>query len=201
MEEGAPGWWIGFCVMDKPSKRIDLKRDFNLGDFRLTNFVHLGVEKERVRRWRNDEAVRKWMYSDHLISKREHQRFIEGLRRDRKNFYWRVENGEGETIGVISLNKVDFENKNAYLGVYANPDFEGRGAGSGLIGSLKRLSFEVANLHTLRLEVIDGNERALRFYRKAGFKREGRLKEFIFKEGRWKDVIVMGMIHKKGAAP
>ncbi len=33
-----------------------------------------------------------------------------------------------------------------------------------------------------------------------GFEEEGRLREFVFKDGRWKDVIVMGMI-KKGFAP
>lgn len=184
--------------MDKRSKVVHLRRNFDLGGFRLINFVRLGAASERVRQWRNHEGVRKWMYSDHVISKKEHLRFIEGLKEDRKNYFWMVADLEGE-VGVISLNKVDFKNKNAYLGIYTNPDGRRGDAGKILIHLLKQLCFEIANLHSLRLEVIDGNERAVRFYRKVGFRKEGRLREFVLKEGRWRDVIVMAMIHPKGS--
>ncbi|SRR5579884_3081296 len=182
--------------IDKGPKEIRLRRNFELDGFRLTNFIHLGDESERVRGWRNHETVRKWMYSDHLISKKEHLQFIEGLKEDRKNFFWMVADKEGE-LGVISLNRVDVKNKNAYLGIYVNPDDRRSGAGERLIHLLKRLCFEIAKLHSLRLEVIDGNERALRFYRKMGFRIEGRLKEFVFKEGRWRDVILMALIDRE----
>lgn len=183
--------------IDKGSREIRLRRNFELDGFRLTNFIHLGAESEQVRRWRNHEAVRKWMYSDHLISRKEHLRFIQGLKEDSKNFFWRVEDQEGG-LGVISLNKVDVKNKHAYLGIYANPDVRRHGAGKVLIHLLKQLCFEIAHLHSLRLEVIEGNERAVRFYRKMGFRREGRLKEFVFKNGRWNDVIVMALVDQKG---
>lgn len=186
--------------MDRRSKGVHLRRNFDLGGFRLINFVHLGAGSERVRGWRNQEGVRKWMYSDHVISKKEHLRFIEGLAKDRKNYFWMVEDQEGG-VGVISLNKVDFKNKNAYLGIYTNPNGRRRDAGKVMIHLLKQLCFEIARLHSLRLEVIDGNERAVRFYRKIGFRKEGRLKEFVLKEGRWRDVIVMAMINPKGSKP
>lgn len=186
--------------MDKKSKPIRLRRSFDLDGFKLINFIDLGAESKRVRRWRNDEGIRKWMYSDHVISKKEHLQFIEGLAKDRKNYFWMVTDQAGE-IGVISLNKVDFKNKNAYLGIYTNPDGRRGDAGKILIHLLKQLCFEIAHLHSLRLEVIDGNERAVRFYRKVGFRKEGRLKEFVLKEGRWRDVIVMAMIHPKGGMP
>jgi len=58
----------------------------------------------------------------------------------------------------------------------------------------KELAFDITHLHTLRLEVIADNERAVNFYKNFGFCEEGRLKEFVFKDGKWCDVIVMGMI-------
>ncbi|MDW8097566.1 MAG: GNAT family N-acetyltransferase, partial [Aquificaceae bacterium] len=64
--------------------------------------------------------------------------------------------------------------------------------------SAMALAFEVAKLHTLKLEVIEDNERAISFYKRMGFVEEGRLREFVFKEGRWKDVIVMGMVKIDG---
>jgi len=46
----------------------------------------------------------------------------------------------------------------------------------------------------VKAEIIETNERAINFYKKSGFVKEGRLKEFVFKDGKWLDVIVMGII-------
>lgn len=185
----------GIC---KGLDMISLKSDFELEKFKIINFVNLNPEEiEMIRNWRNNENIRKMMLSDHIISPEEHSNFIDNLREDNKNFYWVVKTGE-ESIGTISLNKVDFKNKNAYLGIYANPDHKLPGAGNILIENLKKLAFSKANLHTLKLEVIDKNERAINFYKKSGFLDEGRLKEFIFKDDRWYDLIIMGVINKMG---
>jgi UDP-4-amino-4,6-dideoxy-N-acetyl-beta-L-altrosamine N-acetyltransferase len=172
---------------------IDLKKNVELNGAELINFINItNDEKEIIRNWRNHENVRNMMYSDHVITIGEHSKFIEGLRTDIKNFYWMVRKNR-ENIGTISLNRVDFKNFNAYIGIYTNPYLSGMGGL--LIGCLKKLAFDEGRLHTLKLEVIEGNERAVNFYKKAGFKEEGRLKEFVFKTNKWLDVIVMGIIN------
>ncbi|MFN3264087.1 MAG: UDP-4-amino-4,6-dideoxy-N-acetyl-beta-L-altrosamine N-acetyltransferase, partial [Aquificaceae bacterium] len=177
----------------RPSE--SLRRDIELGKVLLKNFVNLTEEeREMVRRWRNHPEVRRWMYTDHEISVEEHKEFVENLKRDKRNFYYLV-CSEGKLIGVIYLNKVDLHNRNAYFGIYANPEEKIHGAGLILERSAISLAFEVAGLHTLKLEVIEDNERATNFYKRMGFVEEGRLREFVFKDGRWKDVIVMGMIN------
>ncbi|MDO8488559.1 MAG: UDP-4-amino-4,6-dideoxy-N-acetyl-beta-L-altrosamine N-acetyltransferase, partial [Candidatus Omnitrophota bacterium] len=110
----------------------------------------------------------------------------------KKNFYWLAKHASNEYLGVIYLNEFDIRNKHAYLGIYTNPDsgFKGRM----LMECLKWLSFNKAKLHTIKLEVIKKNKKALRFYKKSGFEIEGYLKEFIFRNKRWQDVIVMGLI-------
>ncbi len=175
---------------------FNLRADFSVGEYVLENFINLSdEEKEMVRNWRNSEQIAKWMFSDHTISPEEHSQFTERLKNDDRNFYWTVRHGGGEYCGVISLNKVDFKNKNAYLGVYANPGSRLPGAGRILVECLKNVAFDMARLHTLKLEVIYGNDRAVDFYRKSGFAEEGRLKEFVFKKGGWYDVIIMGIVN------
>lgn len=61
---------------------------------------------------------------------------------------------------------------------------------------LQGLAFDTAHLHTLKAEVIETNKRAINFYKKSGFSEEGRLKEFVFKDGKWQDVIVIGIIKR-----
>jgi len=172
---------------------IILKKDFEIGDLLLINFINLNsAEKDLVKKWRNHKDVRKWMYQDHIISSEEHAVFIEKLKEENKNFYWLVKNKNGEYLGVIYLNKVDFLHKHAYLGIYSNPEL--KGVGKFLIQALKELAFKIAKFHTLKLEVIETNKHAIEFYKKQGFKKEGKLKEFVYKDRKWIDVIVMGII-------
>lgn len=177
----------------RPSE--NLKKNMDFGDVILKNFINL-TENEMIMilEWRNHVSVRKEMYQDHIISIEEHSKFIEKLKYDNKNYYWILKSKNGECMGTISLNRVDFRNKNAYFGIYSNPFM--KGAGSLLIECLKKLAFDIANLHTLKLEVIDSNERAINFYKKSGFIEEGRLKEFVFKDDKWYDVIVMGILNR-----
>ncbi|MFQ5736337.1 MAG: UDP-4-amino-4,6-dideoxy-N-acetyl-beta-L-altrosamine N-acetyltransferase [Thermodesulfobacteriota bacterium] len=175
----------------------DMRRDFCFEGVALKNLVNAGEEEKRaVLGWRNSTEVSRWLYSAHAISWEEHTGFIEGLKKDSRNFYWLVALEGGQRLGVVSLNRVDAANGNAYLGLYANPSRTG--AGRTLMGCIKRLAFEEAGLHTLKLEVIESNERALRFYAKAGFTEEGRLREFVSKEGRRMDVIIMGIVKEEG---
>ena len=176
----------------------DLRGNIDFERAILKNFINLDIkEMEMVLRWRNNKSVRKWMYLNHIISQDEHIHFIDKLKEDNKNFYWLVKNNVGEYMGVISLNRVDFSNKNGYLGIYSNPDSKKSGTGSLLVGCLKELFFERLNFHTLKLEVIAGNEQAVSFYKKSGFSEEGKLKEFVFKDSKWHDVIVMGIVSSK----
>lgn len=173
---------------------IDLRNNFDTSDAEIINFLNLSSEeREMVLNWRNHEDIRKWMYSDNLISLNEHINFIDQLAEDTSNFYWVVKNKDGIFFGTIYLNKIDFKNRHAYIGIYSNPYNEIKNKGHLLIQCIKKLAFEIAGLHTLKLEVIDNNKKAINFYKKSGFSEEGRLKEFVFKDGQLHDVIIMGI--------
>jgi UDP-4-amino-4,6-dideoxy-N-acetyl-beta-L-altrosamine N-acetyltransferase len=104
-----------------------------------------------------------------------------------------VSNENNKYIGVIYLNRIDLKNKNAFLGIYANPKCDVKKKGDLLINCIKVLAFEICELHTLKLEVIDINEKAINLYKRSNFLEEGRLREYVFKNGKWHDVIVMGI--------
>ena len=172
---------------------VNLRGNPKIGKVVLLNFANLNErEKEMVLEWRNSEKVRKWMFTDHIISLGEHLKFIYLLKDDARNFYFLIKCGS-EYLGVISLTRVNIKNRNAYFGIYANPEKKMSGLGSMLGETLLKLAFDVAKLHTLKLEVFEDNERAIALYRKLGFVEEGRLREFVFRDGKWKDVIVMGI--------
>ena len=175
---------------------IELQTNFDINGVEIINFLNLSSEERKmVLDWRNHDNVRMWMYSDNKISLNEHIYFIDRLVGDTNNFYWIVKNKDGIYLGTIYLNKTDIRNKHAYIGIYSNPYNEIKNKGKLLIQSIKSLAFEIAGLHTLKLEVIDNNQKALNFYTKSGFTEEGSLKEFVFKDGQWHDVIIMGIMN------
>ena len=176
----------------------DLKRTIRFGNKTIVNFVNLvKKDQELVRRLRHSSKIRKYMYSGKYISRKEHFLFIDKLKNDNKNYYWLVKCSDNEYIGVIYLNRLDLNNKHAYLGIYADNNSPLTHKGNRLMDCLKYISFDLLKLHTLKLEVLKDNLGAITFYKKEGFNQEGVLKEFIYKENKWQAVIVMGLISNR----
>lgn len=173
-----------------------LKNNFKVNGLELVNFINLSDrEKSLVRSWRNHLDVRSWMFNDSLISSRKHKNFIESLVSNEKDFYWLLKRKEAQYLGVIYFNRVDTKNKNAYLGIYRNPLL--KGIGHIVMRCLKTLAFDKAKLHTLKAEMLNTNKRAIKFYKREGFKIEGKLKNFVRRGKSWKDVVIMGLDSKK----
>jgi UDP-4-amino-4,6-dideoxy-N-acetyl-beta-L-altrosamine N-acetyltransferase len=175
---------------------FDFRQDFEIDEAHLINFLHLDVEqKEIVRNWRNHDKIRKWMYTDHIISKQEHNTFFESLKSNNQSFFWFIKLWD-MYIGVIYFPYTDFRNKNTYFGIYANPDCKVPGIGIKLDTLAIKLAFGHAGFHSLHLEVIEDNHSVIDLHERMGFVKEGKLRGFVQKDGIWKDVVVMGMINE-----
>ena len=174
-----------------------LHSDFEVEGYKLRNFINLKEEElEMVRSWRNHQNVKKWMYSHHYISKEEHISFVKSLKNSYNSAYWIVQ-GQKDYIGVLYFNRLSMEQGHAYYGIYANPFERIPGAGRILDKIAIEIAFGLLDLHTLKLEVMEDNVSVINLHRKFGFREEGVLKEFVNREGKWIDVIIMGMINPK----
>ena len=149
-----------------------------------------------VRKWRNYEGIRKWMYNDHEISIEEHTKFINSLKISNEKVFWLVKIDE-DYIAVLDLLNINWQYKRAYFGIYANPETQMKGIGKLLDNLAVKIVFEILNFHSLKLEVIESNERVINLHKKMGFTEEGKLKDYVFKDGKWCDVITMGKINAK----
>jgi len=98
-------------------------------------------------------------------------------------------------IGQVNLDSIDWKNRVGRIGiVIGSTEHMGRGYGTEAMKLLVDFAFREMNLNRLELEVYDFNERAIRSYLKCGFKEEGRLRERIYKNGRYWDVLQMGLL-------
>jgi RimJ/RimL family protein N-acetyltransferase len=85
----------------------------------------------------------------------------------------------GDVIGHISLGKIDRKNKSAKVGkvLVGSKSFRGQGIGRMMIKELLKIAFGELRLHRVSLGVFDFNESAIACYEKAGFKKEGLLRD------------------------
>lgn len=146
---------------------------------------------ERVRAWRNDDSVRRHMFSNHEIELEESQRWFDGLKQDPNRHVMILETEDGPAgfvnIGPIRAGGI------ADWGFYAAPGAP-RGTGQ-LLGDLA-LAFAFGELHLHKLcgEVIGGNEVSQRFHRRLGFLQEGELFEQHFDGNVYHNVILFGLL-------
>jgi UDP-4-amino-4,6-dideoxy-N-acetyl-beta-L-altrosamine N-acetyltransferase len=168
-----------------------------LEEYILTNFTLLSLDVHKmILKWRNNDNVRKWVYNDDIITELQHFSFIESLKQDKTKLYYLV-TGPQNYIGVISFTNISFKHRRATFGIYANPEEKIDGAGKILNSLALEFAFNILNLHTLKLEVLETNLKAYNSYLKVGYQEEGRLRDYVYKDGKWLDVIVMGIINPK----
>ncbi|KKK39095.1 aminoglycoside adenylyltransferase [Mesobacillus campisalis] len=92
-----------------------------------------------------------------------------------------LEKETGSVIGHISLGHIDRNNKSARVGKVLVGDAKVRGKGIGLrmMKEILKVAFEELELHRVSLGVFDFNASAIACYEKAGFKKEGLIRDYM----------------------
>lgn len=107
----------------------------------------------------------------------------------------------GELIGFCGLNGRAPFAATAELGItIGNRAYWGRGYGREAVGLLVDYGFELLNLRRIYLRVHARNERAIRAYRACGFVEEGRLRQHVWSDGAYDDLLYMGVLRDERPA-
>lgn len=154
-------------------------------------------DSSKILEWINNPELKKMIGTVFPISNLEHKIWFE--KKITNNNYERIfgiKEFRGESlIGIIGLKNIDYVNSNAELYIYlGEEESKGRGLGKDAITTLIKFAFEEMNLHRLYLEVFSYNLPAQSSYKKSGFKVEGILKESLYREGKYHDKVIMGII-------
>ncbi|TNE74535.1 N-acetyltransferase [bacterium] len=98
-------------------------------------------------------------------------------------------------IGQTALVRIDWVGRMGiyYLGI-AYPEFWGKGIGSEVTKLMVDYTFKTLNFNRIELKVASENTGAIKVYEKQGFKREGTLRQAMYRDGRYSDFHVMSII-------
>jgi len=76
-------------------------------------------------------------------------------------------------------------------------DYWGQGLGSEALKLILRYGFDERGLNRIYAHINADNAASLRLHEKCGYQREGVLRQAIFKNGRFKDVVVMSILKEE----
>jgi RimJ/RimL family protein N-acetyltransferase len=146
-------------------------------------------------RWFSDPAVREFLLINRPISMAEEELWFEQQLKDQDSELFAIETHDGRHIGNIGLHRLNRLHQSAELGiVIGEKECWGHGYGSDAIRTLLRFAFDELNLHRIYLKVYEDNARGIRAYEKCGFRHEGRLREAIYRKGRYYDELLMSVL-------
>ena len=153
-------------------------------------------DTENIIRWRNTEFVRRNFIYQKPFTKKGHENWIREMIRTGKAVQFMIVRKDlGEPVGSVYLRDIDRTHNKAEYGIFiGEKDALGRGYGTRAAKLMIRYGFETLGLHKLMLRVLAENIPAIKSYEKAGFVREAYLKDEVFLDGQYKEVVYMAVI-------
>ena len=103
--------------------------------------------------------------------------------------------GNDKLIGTVSLEQFENENRSACFGIFiGDEEYRNIGYGTEATRLILDYGFNYLNLHSVWLNVIACNERAIKCYQKCGFTECGRRRDARFVNGKYFDLITMEIL-------
>jgi len=109
-----------------------------------------------------------------------------------------IDRAANKHVGNIKFGPIRWVDRRAdYAFLVGDPAARGKGYGSGAVGLILDYAFGVLNLHKVGATCLASNQGSLRAGEKCGLAQEAVLKEERFVDGRYEDVIVMGITRER----
>lgn len=152
---------------------------------------------EKSRQWVNDWEICRGLLRYLPVADFEHKEWFKKLKSDEKKIVFAIEiKSSKKYIGNVGLRSIDWRNRNADFFIYiGEKTVWNKGYGTEATALFVEYCFKTLNLRKVYLRVAEYNKGAIRAYEKVGFKKEGALKDEIFAEGKYHNVVRMAIIH------
>jgi RimJ/RimL family protein N-acetyltransferase len=166
------------------------------------------VEREDVKKyydWVNDPEVTHGLSLHLPLSSADEERWFERVTQgdpNEKPLAIEARDGDGwRLIGNCGVFGIEWVNSSGELGIMiGDKSAWDKGYGTEVMKLLLRHCFETLNLNRVYLRVYADNARARRAYAKAGFVEEGRMRQAVFKHGKYDDVVLMSVLRSEWPA-
>ena len=144
----------------------------------------------------NDPEVTRTLTAYRPYSLQQEREFIERNGKSETDIILGITTrADDKLIGTAGLHRINWRDRNADFGIAIGAKDEwNKGYGTDATRLIVKYGFETLNLHRIGLRAYEHNGRAQRAYEKAGFRKEGVLRQDAYREGRYWDTVMMGIL-------
>ena len=153
---------------------------------------------DRCYRWMNDPSIVWTLKSRYPIPFHSEAEWLENaVKASHTERHFAIERKQDRHhIGNASIYDIDWVSRTGRFGLFiGDPGSWNRGFGSDAIRTVVRFAFLEMNLHKLKIEIFDYNERAKHVLEANGFVQEGKLAQDFFRDGRYHDLVILSVFN------
>jgi RimJ/RimL family protein N-acetyltransferase len=152
-------------------------------------------------KWFNDPEVIQYLGTYLPMTEMALEKWIEETATDRTRVNFVVESIEGETpkpIGRTGLEVINPKDLSATFAIaIGDKDYWGKGYGTEAGRLIVNYGFEQLNLHRVNSFVIAFNDRSLKMHQSLGFTEDGRMRQAVYRNGKYYDHVVTGILREE----
>lgn len=132
------------------------------------------------------------------VSTSEHKKWFNMLSNEHNKLRLIIDTEEYGTIGMIMLSNIDWKNRNAefHIKITGKNNLRGKGYGTKATKALIKYAFEQLNIHCIYSNIIEYNIASQILHEKCGFKKEGILRDRVYKNGKYNNIVVWSINNK-----
>jgi ribosomal-protein-alanine N-acetyltransferase len=154
---------------------------------------------KKINAWRRDEDVYRLTGGNRFFvsSERDKQWVLEKILNNQTDIYLAICLEENDAmIGYVSLSDINYRNGRAEWSgvVIGEKDYRGQGYATQAIYLLLEYAFDELGLHRVSGSWLAENTVSIFVGKMMGFRQEGVLRDYVYKEGKRHDMIVMSML-------
>lgn len=155
------------------------------------NLVYLGPlnpkNQKQISDWNKDAEVTRYREVDGLGDQK-----LSGIS------FGIYDQKSSKLIGDIGISSINYKNKHAEIGMaIGDKNYWNKGYGTDLVKTILRFCFRELGLNKVYLDVWEENQRAIGCYLKCGLKKDGVLREQVFRDGKYHDKWIMSVLKKE----
>lgn len=155
-------------------------------------------DMELFRQLMNDPETEKTTVGGNMpVSEYQQMKWYESAVTSRDVLRFTIEELEtGKAVGLYSAMKIDWQNRSIFVSYKIASDSRGKGLATDAQFAFFRYAFEEMGMHKIDGSVLEFNTGSKRVADKTGMKREGIKREAVFKNGRFYDLVLLGVLYE-----
>lgn len=155
---------------------------------------------DTIRHWGDDYQVTRYLSRGLFPSNLElaKEQYRQMVRASNEVEMLIVDEKTGLPIGITGIHSINWVARSAEFRILmGKKEFWGKGIGSSVAQLLTAYGFQKLNLNKVWLGVADANKRAYHSYVKAGYKKEGVLRQEVYRNGKYYDAVRMSILRNE----